>query len=81
MAQEEATKVSKRAQRRAAEDSEHPEAEGAAEADAEAGEDAAQQPSWPDSTVPPAVCSMHDRSSHAPLAGTAAALVASWYSA
>ena len=47
MAQEEATKVSKRAQRRAAEDSEHPEAEGTADADVEAGEDGAQQPSAP----------------------------------
>ncbi len=53
MAQEEATKVSKRAQRRAAEDSEHPEAEGAAEADVEAGDDAAQQPSAPPAAPAP----------------------------
>jgi tetratricopeptide (TPR) repeat protein len=47
VAQEEATKVSKRAQRRAAEDSEHPEAERAADADVEAGTAAVRQTSAP----------------------------------
>jgi len=53
VAQEEATKVSKRAQRRAAEDSEHPEAEGTADADVEGGEDGAQQPGAPPAAPAP----------------------------
>ena len=53
MAQEEATKVSKRAQRRAAEDSEHPEADLTAEGDVEAGEGAAEQPSAPPAAPAP----------------------------
>jgi tetratricopeptide (TPR) repeat protein len=53
VAQEEATKVSKRAQRRAAEDSERPEAEGTADADVEAGLGTARQPSAPPAAPAP----------------------------
>ena len=34
-------------------------------------------PRFPLSTVPPAFCSMHEKSSHAPVAGTAIPLAAS----
>lgn len=39
------------------------------------------QPRLPLSTVPPAFCSMHEKSIHAPFAGTGIPLAASWYSA
>lgn len=35
------------------------------------------QPRFPDSTVPPAFCSMHEKSIHAPFAGTGMPLAAS----